>query len=109
MLILAKHHSKFGKDKIIGAAIISGSGLNDDANHNLSLPLAACLPVTDMGQAVLNVLSARTFYDEFAKEFVALKTSQRCFVGEEMDDMEQAAGNGSKHKGSSLLSGFLGK
>jgi hypothetical protein len=67
-----------------------------------------------MGQAILNVLSARSF-DELAKEFVTLKTSQRCVVVDEADEsqspssgrrkLSSASGGGGGGKG--LLSGFL--
>lgn len=114
MLIIAKHHSTFGKDKIIGVAIVSGATINDETNCNLNLSLSACLPVSDMGQAVLNVLSARTFTDEFAKEFVALKTSKRSLMSDELDEMEhqqqqqQVSGKAaSKSPKGSLLSGLL--
>ena len=107
--MVAKHHVTFGKDKVIGLALTSCTALNDQAN--LTLTLRSCSVVTDMGQAILNVLSARTF-DEFAKEFVILKTNQRCAVGDEVDELEPSpssrprklSGQGGGKGG--LLSGF---
>ena len=120
LLVMAKHRSTFGKDKIIGMAVVSGATLNDEANYNLNLGLTACLPLTDMGQAILNVLSSRTHFDELAKEFVALKTSKRCLMSDELEEMEQqqqqqeqkaTSKSSSKSSGKStkgkLLSGFL--
>lgn len=106
LVVLAKHRSTFGRDKVIGVAVVSGAGLTEDDNHNLSLNLCSNLPVSDMGQAVLNVLSARTYFDEFAKEFVALKTSQRSAVSsEEQYEAEQQQPQQQEKHASSKSSG----
>lgn len=90
LLVVAKHCPKFGKDKIIGLAVVPCSCLVDQAN--LTLGLASCTPISDRGQAIINVLSVRT-YDDFAKEFVSLKTSQRCVGADEMDDQDGRRGS----------------
>ena len=94
--MLAKHHATFGKDKVVGVAIECCSLLNDQINLNLSL--GASCDVTDMGQAILNILSSRT-YDEFAKEFVTLKMSQRWVASEEVEEGDPP-GSGGGGKGS---------
>lgn len=113
--MLAKHRSTFGKDKVIGIAVVPCSSLNDQDNHTLSLGSSSVF--TDMGQAILNVLSARTFLDEFAKEFVALKMSQRSTASEDggsEEHQEQQSSNGGgdskatkSSRGGGLLSGLL--
>lgn len=100
LLVLAKHHVTFGKDKVIGMALVSCSTLNDQAN--LTLTLRGSSVVTDMGQAILNVLSARTF-DEFAKEFVILKTSQRSAMGEREEVCDESGS--SPNSGARKISG----
>lgn len=115
LLVLAKHRSTFGKDKVIGIAVVPCSSLNDQDNHTLSLGSSSVF--TDMGQAILNVLSARTFLDEFAKEFVALKMSQRSTASEDggsEEHQEQQSSNGGgdskatkSSRGGGLLSGLL--
>ena len=74
LLVMAKHKSTFGKDKIIGLGVVACNSLVDEAS--LTIGLAPSFVVSDRGQAILNVLSVRT-HDDFAKEFVVLKTSQR--------------------------------
>ena len=81
-----------------------GTSLNDQVS--LSLSLVAQATITDMGQAVLNVLSARTYFDEFAKEFVALKTTQRCRLPDEHEAEEMGQGHTKSPRGS-LLSGLI--
>lgn len=95
LLVLAKHHATFGKDKVVGVAIACCSALNDQ----LTLSLGASCSVTDMGQAILNVLSSRA-YDEFAKEFVTLKTSQRWVASEEVEDGGDPPGSGARRSSS---------
>lgn len=80
--MIAKHHSTFGRDKVIGLAIVPGTSLNDQLN--LTLSLGTSHTVSDLGQAIINVLCSRT-YDEFAKEFVALKSTLRSEEGDEKD------------------------
>ena len=88
LLILAKNHSTFGKNKIIGVALISCHTLADEGS--LTLGLAHSCPISDRGQAILNVLSVRT-YDDIAKEFVALKMSCRS-KAEEGEDLTGGKG-----------------
>ena len=71
---MAKHKSVFGKDRVIGVAIIPFSSVTQDAN--LTMGLSPSIPLSMHCQAILNVLSVRT-YDEVAKDFVALKRQQR--------------------------------
>lgn len=89
LVVVVKHHTTFGKDKVIGMASVPCKTLIDQAS--LVLSLESCFSATDMGQAILNVLSARTSFDEFAKDFIALKTSQRCEHMEEGSDASPAA------------------
>ena len=72
--VVAKHKSVFGKDRVIGIAVVPFSSVTQDAN--LTLGLSASIPLSMHCQAILNVLSVRT-YDEAAKDFVALKRQQR--------------------------------
>jgi len=72
--VLAKHKAHFGKDRIIGLAIVPFSSIKEQAS--LTLGLAASSSLSDRGRAILNVLTVRSD-DNFAKEFVALKTTQR--------------------------------
>lgn len=72
--LVAKHKSVFGKDRVIGVAIIPFSSVTQDAN--LTMGLSPSIPLSMHCQAILNVLSVRT-YDEVAKDFVALKRQQR--------------------------------
>lgn len=107
-MVLAKHHSTFQKDRVIGLAIVSCSTLNDQVN--LTLSLGSCCIVTDMGQAITNVLSART-YDEFAQDFITIKKSQRCELADDVDDTDKVAdtvshGN-TPPKKTGLLAGLL--
>ncbi len=76
----------FGKDKIIGIAVIPFVSLIKDPS--LTLGLSPRLRLSDRGQAILNVLSVRTF-DNFAKEFVALKDFHQRPVS--MEGMDQQA------------------
>ena len=73
--MVAKHKSVFGKDRVIGIAVIPFSSVTEDANQVVSL--SPSIPLTMHCQAILNVLSVRTTYDEAAKDFVALKRQQR--------------------------------
>ena len=68
--VVAKHKSVFGKDRVIGVAIIPFSSVTQDAN--LTVGLSPSIPLTVHCQAILNVLSVRT-YDEAAKDFVAAR------------------------------------
>lgn len=63
-----------GSDKVIGLAVIPLATVVKEAN--ITLGLSYCLPYTDQGQALLNVLSVR-YNDEHAKEFVSLKRQKR--------------------------------
>ena len=72
--LVAKHKAVFGKDRVIGVAVIPFSSVTQDAN--LSVGLSPSTPLSMHCQAILNVLSVRT-YDEAAKDFVALKRQQR--------------------------------
>ena len=74
LLVLAKHKARFGKDGVIGMAIVPFSSIKEQAS--LTLGLAASSSLSDRGRAILNVLTVRSD-DNFAKEFVTLKTSQR--------------------------------
>ncbi len=56
----------------------------------MTLSLGSCSDVTDLGQAITNVLSARS-YDEFAKDFIALKMSQRCTQVDDVDEPDKGA------------------
>ncbi len=73
-MVLAKQKAHFGKDRVIGLAIVPFSSIKDQAS--LTLGLAPSSEISDKGRAILNVLTVRSD-DNFAKEFVALKTSQR--------------------------------
>ena len=68
--VVAKHRSTFSKDKIIGIAVFPFVSIIKEAS--LTLGLCPSLALSDRGQAILNVLSVRTF-DNFARDFVALK------------------------------------
>lgn len=72
--MLAKQKAHFGKDRVIGLAIVPFSSIKEQAS--LTLGLAPNSPISDRGRAILNVLTVRGD-DNFAKEFVTLKTSQR--------------------------------
>ena len=72
--VVARNHTTFGTDKIIGVALVSFSLVHREGN--LTLGLSPSIPVSDRGQALLNVLSVRT-NDDFAKEFVELKMNQQ--------------------------------
>ena len=71
--MVARNHTTFGTDKIIGVALVSFSLVHREVN--LTLGLNPFIQVSDRGQALLNVLSVRT-NDDFAKEFVELKMNQ---------------------------------
>ena len=68
--VVAKNYSTFGKSKTIGIAVLPFQSIIKDAS--LTLGLSPRLTLSDRGQAILNVLSVRTF-DNYAKEFIALK------------------------------------
>ena len=75
--VTAKHHGStfgLGSDKVIGVAVVPLATVVKEAS--VTLGLSPCLPCSDQGQALLNVLSVHT-NDEHAKEFVALKQQQR--------------------------------
>ena len=72
--MVAKQKSVFGKDRVIGIAVVPFSSVTEDANQAVNL--SPSIPLTMHCQAILNVLSVRT-YDEAAKDFVALKRQQR--------------------------------
>ena len=74
LLVMAKQKSTFGKDRVIGLAIVPFSSIREQAS--LTLGLAPSSYISDRGRAILNVLKVRGD-DNFAKEFVALKMSQR--------------------------------
>ena len=64
-----------GADKVLGVAVVPlATVLKGD--RKLTIGLEDTLPLTQTGQALLNVLSVR-ITDEIAKEFVALKTQKR--------------------------------
>ena len=71
---MAKHKPVLGKDRTVGVAVIPFSSVTRQAN--LVLSLSPSIPLSMHCQAILNVLSVRT-YDEAAKDFVALKRQQR--------------------------------
>ena len=71
---MAKHKSVFGKDRVIGVAIIPFLSVTQDSN--VAVGLSPSIPLSMHCQAILNVLSVR-IYDEAAKDFVALKRQQR--------------------------------
>ena len=74
LMVMAKHKTTFGKDHIIGLAIIPFSSIKEQAS--LTLGLAPSCPLSDRGRAILNVLMVRSD-DNFAKEFVTLKMCKR--------------------------------
>ena len=81
--VIAKHKSTFSKDRIIGVAVFPFLSIIKEAS--LTLGLCPSLSLSDRGQAILNVLSVRTF-DNFAREFVALKNFyQKSSSNEGMD------------------------
>ena len=81
--MVAKHKAVFGKDRIVGVAIIPFSSITQDAN--LTVVLSPSIPLSVHCQAILNVLSVRT-YDEAAKDFVVLKRQQRAESGSFNDE-----------------------
>lgn len=74
LLVMAKHKTTFGKDRVIGLAIVPFFSIKEQGS--LTLGLAPRSSVSDRGRAILNVLMVRSD-DNFAKEFVTLKMSQR--------------------------------
>lgn len=77
--VVAKNYSTFGKSKPIGIAVLPFQSIIKDAS--LTLGLSPRLTLSDRGQAILNVLSVRTF-DNYAKEFVALKDFHQRSINE---------------------------
>ena len=76
----AKNRSRLGSDKVIGVAVVLLSTVLKEASVTISL--GPGLKSSERGQALLNVLSVRT-NDDFAKEFVALKSEHRSSYEEE--------------------------